>query len=441
MQVQGSIGAPLRGDLVGMSADVVGEDACRGQTLAKLIEHVMRGEVRALRPQRFVKVTAVVLEFRSGPGVVVGRQRRELGYGRIEVARGVECEIELAALHRLRADVHDGRIAGPLFEVNLHRVVADGDDEVGLRYEASDVGATGAAEDAGVVGVAFGQETLGMQGEDERQVLRFDEIDEAAVQAGPGQLEAADEERAPACGQQIANLVEDFGRDRPVRQRRRRRDGSVYGKRQRHVFRQIEMNRAGWLLRGELNRRAQRLKDFARTQGDRVFGERLKELVVVDAHLDTAVEHCRVDVAGDGDEWRAVEPGGADAGCEVGGAWAERGYGDAGHAGHGADGLGHEAGRGFTGCEDELDLAVVQRFDQRQDGAGRHAEGPLHAGTLQRLDNELGVVHVARALRFRTTSLWPRWWPLRPPARLAWDRQSARPRSPRRLRGSHGRYS
>jgi hypothetical protein len=51
---------------------------------------------------------------------------------------------------------------------------------------------------------------------------------------------------------------------------------------------------------------------------------------MVDPHLDAAAELIGVQVAGDGNERRAVEPGVADAGGEIGRAGAERGDAEAG---------------------------------------------------------------------------------------------------------------
>ena len=119
-----------------------------------------------------------------------------------------------------------------------------------------------------------------------------------------------------------------------------------------------------------------------------------KEGLVVDPHLGAPAHEAGGVVAGDGDDRRAVQEGASDAGCEVGRAGTDGGHADARNAGEASDGLGHEAGGGLAGGEDEVDLAAAaQSFDEGQNGTAGNAKDPADAGALKHMDGELNVVH------------------------------------------------
>ena len=78
------------------------------------------------------------------------------------------------------------------------------------------------------------------------------------------------------------------------------------------------------------------------SSAQRGLGDRLEQRVVIDPHLHAPAELVGVEVAGDRDHRRAVEPGIADAGGEIGGPRAERGDAQPGHSGHPAGDVGGE---------------------------------------------------------------------------------------------------
>ena len=119
----------------------------------------------------------------------------------------------------------------------------------------------------------------------------------------------------------------------------------------------------------------------------------LNKRVMVDPHLDAAAELVGVQVAGDGDQRRAVEPGVADAGREIGRAGAERGDAEPGRSGHPSGDVGGKARRAFMRGQHEIDAALAHRLHQRQHVAARDAEAAVDAGGLQCGDDEIGVVH------------------------------------------------
>ena len=123
------------------------------------------------------------------------------------------------------------------------------------------------------------------------------------------------------------------------------------------------------------------------------LGDRLEQRVMVDPHLDAPAELVGVEVAGDRDHRRAVEPRIAHPGGEVGGARAERGDAEPRRPGQPAGDVGGKAGRAFVGGEHELDPALAHRLHQRQHVPARDAEAAPDAGRFQGGDDQIGVVH------------------------------------------------
>ena len=183
-----------------------------------------------------------------------------------------------------------------------------------------------------------------------------------------------------------------IGRRRDLRGRRQRRHRLV-GRRDGDIFRQIEMHRSHRLAQREADRLDQCLADAPFLQLQRRLGDRLEQRVVVDPHLDAAAELIGVEIAGDGDHRRAVEPGVADAGREVGRARPERRDAQPRRARHAAGDIGGKTRRAFVRGEHEIDAALAHRLHQRQHVAARNAEAARDAGGLERGDDEIGVVH------------------------------------------------
>ena len=149
------------------------------------------------------------------------------------------------------------------------------------------------------------------------------------------------------------------------------------GGRQCHVLRQIEMHRPARLGHGEADRLVDGRGDRPILQRPSRLGDRLEQRVVVDPHLDAAAELVGVEIAGDGDHRRAVEPGVANAGRKIGRARAERRDAEARRVGEAAGDVGGEAGGAFMRGEHEIDAAFSHRFHQRQHVAARDAEAAV----------------------------------------------------------------
>jgi hypothetical protein len=90
-------------------------------------------------------------------------------------------------------------------------------------------------------------------------------------------------------------------RRRDLRRVQRLRN-SLLRRGQRHVLGQVEMNRPPRLRQGNADGVLHSLRYAPAFEPKRRFGDRRKQRVVVDPHLDAATELIRVEIAGDGDE-------------------------------------------------------------------------------------------------------------------------------------------
>ncbi|MCX7314614.1 MAG: hypothetical protein NTV56_23630 [Alphaproteobacteria bacterium] len=157
------------------------------------------------------------------------------------------------------------------------------------------------------------------------------------------------------------------------------------------------MHRTARLAHGDADRLFHGFGYLALFQPERCFGDRRKQRMVVDPHLDAPAELVGVQVAGDGDQRRAVEPGVADACGQVGSAGPERRNAQAGLSGHPAGHIGGEASGALVGGQHKVDAALPHRLHQRQHVSARDAEAAVDAGGFQRGDDEIGIVHGGHA--------------------------------------------
>ena len=385
---------PLAGDLVGVRADVEGEQPRARQGAAHRVDRGMRREGLRRGTQRRLEAAAVLGQQCRAPQVGGGRQRGELGERGIEVPAHLMHEVDRRRdVHGIDIDLQQRPVVDPGLVLHLDRVVAETDDEVGRAQElALDLPARSldASQREAMILV---DHALGHGGGGERQVVTLDHP--------PQQVRIAHAHRARAeHGDRPLGRREDLGRagegsvgggGELARLRRHRHRLAGHG--QRHVLRQVEMHRPLRLAQRQLNRIGHRFGDRAGLELQRGFGDRLEQRMVVDPHLDAPAELVLVEVAGDRDQRRAVEVGAADAGREIGRAGPERGDAEPGRAGHAARDVGGEAGGAFVRGEHELDPAFAHRLHQRQHVAARNAETAGNPVRFERCDDQIGVVH------------------------------------------------
>ena len=140
---------------------------------------VLKGKAAAGRTEGPLQVRPVDPELlRRPPGRPCRKPRQGLD-GPVEVAGSVPDQAEpLALFGRLAAQMVDRGLAGPLLVVDLHRIVAHRQDQVGLVGEGLHIAAAGLADNAHPVGVALGKRPFGLHRRDEGDALGFDEAQE-----------------------------------------------------------------------------------------------------------------------------------------------------------------------------------------------------------------------------------------------------------------------
>ena len=116
--------------------------------------------------------------------------------------------------------------------------------------------------------------------------------------------------------------------------------------------------------------------------------------MMIDIHLYTPAKLIGVEVAGNGNHRRAVEPGIADPRCQVGGAGAEGCDTETRPVGHAAHDIGGKGGGAFMRGQHELDAAGAHRFHDRQDIAARNTKTMGNASLLEGGDDQFGIVHL-----------------------------------------------
>ena len=295
---------------------------------------------------------------------------------------------------RVDVDLQQRNVIDPGLVLDLDRVVAEPDDQVGRAQEpALDLPAASldAAERQRVILI---DHALGHGGGGERQVVALDELAQQVGVGNPHRRRADHRDGALGGGQQftrprdgcIRRGGDPAGADRHRRHR-------LVGRRERHVFGQIEMHRPLRFAQRQPDRFAQGLGDAALFEPQRRLGDRVEQRMVVDPHLDAPAKLIGVEVAGDGDHRRAVEKRAADAGRQVGCAGPEGCDAEARCAGHAAGDVGGEAGRSLVRGQHELDAAVAHRLHQRQHIAARNAESAIDTRRLQGRNDQVGIVH------------------------------------------------
>lgn len=227
----------------------------------------------------------------------------------------------------------------------------------------------------------------------ERQTVAFDDGSQHLRIGDAHRRRADDRDRPLGRGDQFCRAGErGIGCGRELSRLRRRRELLVGGG-ERDVLRQIEMHRPLRLAQRERDRLRHRLGHASRLKLQRRLGDRLEQRMVVDPHLDAPAELVGIEIAGDGDHWRAIEEGSADAGREIGRAGPQCRDAKPRRAGHTAGNVSGEAGGAFVRGEHEFDLALAHRLHQRQHVAAGNAEAAGHAVRLECRDDQIGVVH------------------------------------------------
>ena len=177
-----------------------------GSFSAQGVQHAVGAHRRRLRAQVGVQLRPMHRPLLYRPIVRDGRERRHAAEGLIHVGGFVEERVDAAVdVGGLVGDVHDRNRAQPLLVVDLDRIVAHGDDQVGVVDEALHVGAARAAQDARPIGMALGQPALAVHGRDEGDSLTLHEGQQFPGRAATGEAEAGHHHGPAALGERVGD--------------------------------------------------------------------------------------------------------------------------------------------------------------------------------------------------------------------------------------------
>ena len=125
-----------------------------------------------------------------------------------------------------------------------------------------------------------------------------------------------------------------------------------------------------------------RFDDRSGPQRQACLGDGGEKLMMVDIHLDTPAMLVGVQIAGDCDHRRPVEPGIAHTGRKVRRSGSERCDRETWRARHPSHYIGGKSGRPFMCCQHKWQVVETHRLHQRQDIAARDPETMGRAGLL-----------------------------------------------------------
>ena len=157
---------------------------------------------------------------------------------------------------------------------------------------------------------------------------------------------------------------------------------------------------------------SERVRRFALAELHRRLGDGLEQRVMVDPHLDAAAELIGIQIAGDGDHRRAIEPRIADTRREVRRARPKCRDAKSRRSGQASGHVGRETRRALMRGEHEIDAAFAHRLHQRQHVAAGDAEAARNAGGFECSDDQIGIVHGDRR---SSVVKWPYGTLPRPP--------------------------
>ncbi len=329
-----------------------------------------------------------------GPRIVRGRQCAERRKRRVQIAGHLGLQT-----HRPRdvdgLDVYlqQGHVADPCLVFDLDRVVAEPHYQVGIAQECALHLAASALDAADAERMVVVDHPFRHRRRRERHRPAFDEFAQEAGIPHSESVGADDCDRTLCLGQERGGGVHRICGGGRKRRRRGQIGNRLVDFGERDILGQVEMDRPHRFGQRDPHRLGHRFADGTLPQRKRFLGDGRKQLVMIDIHLDAAAELLDIQVAGDRDHGRSVEPRVADAGCEIRRPGAEGRNAESGRARHAAHHVGSETGGSLMRGQDERQVVQPHRLHQRQDIAARYAEPVRGSGLLQYLDDKLGVVH------------------------------------------------
>ena len=385
---------PLTGNLVGMGAYIVGQDAVTGQNLADHVDNVVRGETVNRRAQGRLKSGAMGRDSAFLPVIGDAVRQNQRGEGGIEIACHLGLQLDgRRDINLLDIDLQQRRVADPRFVLDFDGIVAEPDDQIGptqnlpldLPHCALD------APDRKRMILIY--QPLGHRRARKRNAVTLDKTTQQTDIAHPHRIGAEYGDRA-LCRRQEFERRLNFGISGSLdRDRRDEIRDCLSRHRNRNVFRQIEMNRPHGFGQRQPHRLCDGFCYRAFAQHPARLGNRREQLLVVDIHLDTPAELVGIQVAGNGNHRRPVEPGIPDSGGEVRRPRPKCRNPESGRAGHTSHHVSRKSGRAFMRRQDERQVVFAHCIHQRQHVAAWNAEAMGYPGPFEYLNDQFRVIH------------------------------------------------
>ena len=292
--------------------------------------------------------------------------------------------VNVRRLH-IEADERRG-FRHPGFVIELHRVVAHGQHQIGLLMRDADLVAERVEEDSGVTGMVLGQHAFRHRRQNDGDPVLLGESSDFALQFRLHGAETDREDRLARFGEELGRATQQGGIGGRRGLGRHEMDGFAIRFLGGHSNRQADMHRTGPSFQRDPGGVEEHRLDGIGAQPGRLFRQWTEQSLVVDPHLRGAAAHRRGHLVGESEHGRTVEQGAPNPGGQIGCAGTEGAETGARLTREPAADVGHHAGGAFMRGQDEFDaVGLAQRFHVVDPAAARHAENIFHAELAQGL--------------------------------------------------------
>ena len=382
-----------------MLPHVGGEDAVAPAERVQPIEHVLRAQPAALGVLERELLAPIGDLLEPVLGVELADERQEIFDRQLGVAgqRDVRAH-DLVELGHVDVDVDLGRPHAELRQLAGDAVVpagADRHDQVAVHDRLVGVGGAVHAEHPLVQRMVLGAGPLAEQRVHDRRLELLGQLHDGRARAGDHRAVPDVEHRLAAAGDEGGRLVQRL----LVRMSRHRVAGQIHlvGERRAaggagDVLGQIHQHRPRAPRAGEIERLARDARDVVGVLHQvGVLHHRVGDAGDVGLLEGVLAEHRRDGLAGEDDHRHRVHQRRQQAGHRVGGAGTGGHQHHARLAGRARVAVGHVRGPLLVADEDQLDLRVDERVEDRHRGAARQAEDVLDPFALEAADQRLGT--------------------------------------------------
>jgi len=370
---------PGLADEVGMGAYVAGHDAVGGQDFSKYGKGRARaeaargrGEVREHFAPAFGESFHIPVGTQGGQGGEPSEGDRDVPDDVVDIAIDAPVYVGFRGVQ-----MEERHLGHPILEIELHGIVAYGDDEIGLAVGFGDLVAEGVEKHTGVAGMIFGNHALGHGGEDDGNAMLLGDLDDqgADLAADGGKSQGQDGSTRLAehrfhGGEKF--LARSFGLGGGNQSCRNGSVGDGFAGAQ--VLGKSNVDRSRHFGHRDPQGLVDGLVDPFGRQPRRPLREGTEKSLLVDGHLHRAAYHLLGRLAGQGYHGRTVQEGSHDPGAEVRRSGSDGAVAYGGDSGKSGADIGHESGAGLIAHQDEIQALLPHGFHIIEPGTARYAK-------------------------------------------------------------------